>query len=271
MSASVQVCKCECSQDALDIEWPEEWKWMSGNEWIMTCADGLVRKELRCSRCSRCVWTCPAWIWQRSIFCNHCNHCVSLIPGLLERTALGLRLRAESLEHLNLQIESERRDVGMPRKAHKSYKRQGEMQDDICTVERSFGLWSSFCQRNNRKVMYSRYFFHQRKFQISLSHTLPRQLSDKERARLVQGEFVGACIEMSKMKWFASTSYTRATPKWEQLTEPFSACLCCPQMSNRHSICIFSIVYLWHPVAKTCQDHLSIRQCGLPIRIWSHT
>ena len=42
-------------------------------------------------------------------------------------------------------------------------------------------------------------------------------------------------------------------------------------MANRESICMFSHchIYLRHPVAKTCQDRLSI--CGLLVRIWSNT
>ena len=70
------------------------------------------------------------------------------------------------------------------------------MQDDTCTVERTFGLRSFFVQKGMtvKLCMYSKYLLHQRKFQISLSHTLPRQLSDRERARLVQGEFVGFCM-----------------------------------------------------------------------------
>ena len=98
-----QVCKCKMP---LTLNGQK-----NGNEWIMICADGLVKRtkqqQMWCLKMT-CMDLAVQYILQPLCF----------IPGF--ETALGLRLRAESLEHLSLQIESERRDAGMPRRACKS-------------------------------------------------------------------------------------------------------------------------------------------------------
>ena len=123
------ICQSSPVQDPLDIEWPEEWKWCSCGRCSFSEEFG---KKLRVCGMQMQLWRMKInekdEVWGKFVGQKPIAKLVGLNLLTCFTSAIlcpvnptrpdseVLRLRTESLERLNLQIESERRDVGMPRR-----------------------------------------------------------------------------------------------------------------------------------------------------------